>query len=277
MNQEKRPIALEDILRLKRAERPPTEFWDRFDRDLRARQLAALLEKRPWWRNVIPSHVANSWSRYHLPLGATAILALTFVAVREYRPAPAAVASHSRATRIAALAPRAVAPAVGLPTPEFTSATAAEQSDVVNVARESVAEATTAPSAATLAPGELSRLLTGDARVTPNDVTPSARHIAANLAAAEAAGPLVARHLLTPVSGFEARALPAHATTTEPLASMSSPATMRNARLLSAMAFATQAPVRSNENVARRLSDEQLYESGAHRFGANANSLTFKM
>ncbi|HVS51898.1 MAG TPA: hypothetical protein VHD62_06035 [Opitutaceae bacterium] len=276
MNQEKRPITLEDILRLKRAERPPAAFWDQFDRDLRARQLTALLEKRPWWRSAAVSQAWSLWSRYHLPLGATAIFALTFVAMREYRPTPEAVAPHSRASRVAIAAPHANSSAAGLPALESSSAISDEQP--TEIAGEAmVAEAVSAPAAATLAPGELSHLLTGDARVTPSDVTPSARHIAANLAAAEAAGPLVARRLLTPATGFEMRVLPARATTTEPLASMSSPAAMRNSRLLSAMAFATEAPARSNENVARRLSDEQLYDSGAHRFGAKANSLTFKM
>ena len=53
MNQEsKRPITLEDIIRLKRAERPPPQFWAQFDRELRAKQLAALMEKRPWWRSL---------------------------------------------------------------------------------------------------------------------------------------------------------------------------------------------------------------------------------
>ena len=84
MNQEhKRPVTLEDLFRLKRAERPPAEFWARFDHELRAKQLAAIVEKRPWWR-TLPS-AFGSLSRYHVPLGATAILALTVLTVREYR------------------------------------------------------------------------------------------------------------------------------------------------------------------------------------------------
>ena len=46
----KRPVSVEDLLRLKRAERPPDSFWADFDRQLRAKQLAALVEKRPWWQ-----------------------------------------------------------------------------------------------------------------------------------------------------------------------------------------------------------------------------------
>src|SRR6185503_11573841 len=81
MNQEKRPITLEDIIRLKRAERPPAEFWTDFDRELRAKQLAALVEKRPWWRGV----PRVSFSRFRLLLGASAVLAITFIALRDYK------------------------------------------------------------------------------------------------------------------------------------------------------------------------------------------------
>ena len=67
-------VTLEDLLRLKRAERPAPEFWARFDRELRAKQLAALVEKRPWWQGL-PEWALN-WRLFHLPLGATAVLAL---------------------------------------------------------------------------------------------------------------------------------------------------------------------------------------------------------
>ena len=35
-------VSLEDLLRLKREERPTSEYWSQFDRELRAKQLAAL-------------------------------------------------------------------------------------------------------------------------------------------------------------------------------------------------------------------------------------------
>src|SRR5262245_42366635 len=68
----KRPVTLEDLLSLKRAERPPAEFWTRFERDLRAKQLAALVEKRPWWQSM--PRLFAGFSRYHLPIGATAVV-----------------------------------------------------------------------------------------------------------------------------------------------------------------------------------------------------------
>jgi hypothetical protein len=76
-------ITVEDLLRLKRAERPAPEFWANFECELRQKQLTALLEKRPWWQEL-PQLFAR---RAYLPVGATAILAFTLVSVRYYTPA----------------------------------------------------------------------------------------------------------------------------------------------------------------------------------------------
>ena len=62
-------VTIEDLLRLKRAERPAAEFWTNFVRELRQKQLTALLEKRPWWQEL-PQILAR---RAYLPVGATAI------------------------------------------------------------------------------------------------------------------------------------------------------------------------------------------------------------
>jgi hypothetical protein len=75
-------VTIEDLLRLKRAERPPVEFWSAFERELRQKQLTALLEKRPWWQEL-PQFMTR---RAYLPVGATAILAFTLVSLRYYTP-----------------------------------------------------------------------------------------------------------------------------------------------------------------------------------------------
>src|SRR2546423_14245188 len=72
----KRPVEIEDLLRLKRVERPPAEFWNEFDRALRAKQLAALVGRRPWWQTL--PRVLAGWRRAGIPIGATAVAALTF-------------------------------------------------------------------------------------------------------------------------------------------------------------------------------------------------------
>ena len=74
-------VTLEDLLQLKRAERPPAEFWTRFEQELRAKQLAAIVEKRPWWQGL-----SRTWVRFSLPVGAAA--ALAFVLVQEHNFAP---------------------------------------------------------------------------------------------------------------------------------------------------------------------------------------------
>src|SRR3954469_21342605 len=76
-------VPVEDLLHLKRAERPDADFWTKLGRELRQKQLTALMEKRPWWQEL-PQFLAR---RAYLPVGATAILAFTLVSVKYYVPA----------------------------------------------------------------------------------------------------------------------------------------------------------------------------------------------
>jgi hypothetical protein len=75
-------VTVEDLLRVKRAERPQPEFWAGFEQELRQRQLAALVERKPWWNGLSASASRFGWLR--LPVGATAVLALTLLSVRQY-------------------------------------------------------------------------------------------------------------------------------------------------------------------------------------------------
>ena len=77
------PLTLENLLHLKRAERPSPEFWTRFETELRQKQLAALIDRRPWWQ-TLPQLLARR--RAIIPLGATAILALTLVSIKFHTP-----------------------------------------------------------------------------------------------------------------------------------------------------------------------------------------------
>src|SRR3954468_12273526 len=87
-------ITVEDLLRLKRAERPAPEFWNNFERELRQKQLTALLERRPWWQ-TFPQVFTR---RAYLPLGATAILAFTVVSLKYHAPVGVAPAPAAAAT-----------------------------------------------------------------------------------------------------------------------------------------------------------------------------------
>jgi len=270
MNQEKRPITLEDLLRLKRAERPPAEFWNQFERELRAKQLAALVARRPWWRSL--PQAFSGFRRYHLPLGATAILALTFIATREFRHATPAV----------------VAPAVvsNAPVAENHIAAAAPVDSLFvddSAATAEIAGAPTAPLALSSPeenPAEPSRTAAvfGES-LTPDPASPSARTIAANLAAAQAAAPSITRGLLTSARGFETRSLPVRSGAIEPLAQMTSPADMRQAKFASALAtsYSRGAPSRYDDRGPRNVPDERLYDGAVRRFDAKADRLTLKL
>ena len=285
MNEEhKRPVTLEDLLRLKRAERPPVEFWSQFDRELRAKQLAALVEKRPWWR-ALP-HAFGSLARYHMPLGATAVLAitvLTVLTVREYRStAPEAVSYPVRNVAMTVAVPVTAASNVGFARggPAVHAATVAEATE--NETGSDAANSGATSEAAVS--GQLAQIIPvlGAAPGAANSgqqATRNARFIAANLALAKAAEPAIAQNLLGAAHGFETRAMPARAPAVEPLAQMASPSDARRARLLNGAVMAVSMnsvpPPRTTELRTRQLSDEQLYDT-ISRFGARGNSLLVK-
>lgn len=261
----KRPVTLGDLLQLKRAERPPAEFWTRFERDLRAKQLAALVEKRPWWRSM--PRVFAGFSRYHLPIGATAIVALTFFSIREFQVGSPAqpINSQSRAP---------VAPDVRVATPPANPAAAAPVRETVAVA------ATTGEPVALTAPAA-GASVSESARVVPvvalldentaGNLTPSARLIAANLAAPKE---LDAR-FLGAARGFETRALPARATAVEPLAQMAPSEARRSRQFAAAMPVAFNTYSGNSEKIARRISDERLYDT-VSRFRASGDRVNVK-
>ncbi len=78
-------VTLEDILRIKRAERPPQDFWEGFDRELRHKQLAAaIVEERPWWRII-----TGGLAKMYVPAGALAAVTFAlFVARSDRAPSP---------------------------------------------------------------------------------------------------------------------------------------------------------------------------------------------
>lgn len=75
-------VTIEDLLRLKRAERPGPEFWVNFEQELRQKQLTALVQKRRWWHEL--PVLLNR--RLYVPAGAAAIVAFTLVTVRYSAP-----------------------------------------------------------------------------------------------------------------------------------------------------------------------------------------------
>lgn len=123
--------SLEEVIRIKRAERPPAEFWQRFEQELRAKQLAAIVAPRPWWRpltgvfsgrratvagfGAVAAVAAVAYLR--LPANQTMAVAQGSTAAisspaRAVTTAPAAFAMviASPAVQVAAVAPQVSAP-----------------------------------------------------------------------------------------------------------------------------------------------------------------------
>ena len=205
-------VTLEDLLRLKRAERPPSEFWGEFERQLRQKQLAALVEKKTWWHEFAVAY--SRIGRVRLPLAVTAVLALTFLSVHYYmRPGndphlavvggpvhqaavQTAMQSHEDAQLVSV-----AAPVIPDRQPAGQTQTSIEKSTGL------VAEAPPA------APEQVSRMIPwlGDVlenRADAPELTPSARSIAANLATAAVIEPELVDAVARP-RGFEERAIPA--------------------------------------------------------------------
>ena len=278
MNQEhRRPVTLEDLLRLKRAERPSPEFWRQFDRELRAKQLAALVEKRPWWR-VVPRAFAGL-SRYHLPLGATAVLALSVISVREFRSAAPATVQPPRARTeptVAASVPVVARPVAipvnfAAPVPEAVASADENESESrrADVASES-------PGAADFAQTTVPAAVTMEVEQVAAKALPRSRLIGDNLVSAQQVA--FARDAVSASRGFESRVMPPHAPKVDPLAQMTSPADARRAWLLNAtLTSASVSPaMRGGDRVASRLTSDRIYDDTVSRLDAHGNSLGFR-
>lgn len=279
MNDErKQSVTIEDLLRLKRAERPPAAFWERFDRELRAKQLSALVEKLPWWQ-AMPRYF-SSWRRYHLHLGTTAVLAVTFISLREYsdvNPARATVVLQAEPAAEAHFDTRDVlmaAIAVN-PQPSVATESAALQLEGEVVLNES------SPRGAFTAGARASELtlLSGagwrDERAA-EELSPPARYGAANFAAGGPADSVISRGLLGS-AGADVRPASSRNAPVEPLAQMTHPGEARRSRILSAITIAASAELatRAGERVARNLSDDRMNDS-IRRFNAKGDRLSVK-
>ena len=80
-NSHEKEVKVEDLLRLKRAERPGEVFWNTFDRELHQRMLQTLVKKDPWYVHVlrgVSGRIAQTAA-----VGAAAV----FLALMVMRPA----------------------------------------------------------------------------------------------------------------------------------------------------------------------------------------------
>ncbi|MBL4574776.1 MAG: hypothetical protein JKY51_01580 [Opitutaceae bacterium] len=64
--------SLEQLLKFKRLEKPEPAFWEKFDRELRHKQLASLVEKQPWYSQF--KGFALLFARKSSPVAAFAVV-----------------------------------------------------------------------------------------------------------------------------------------------------------------------------------------------------------
>lgn len=175
---EKPPVKLEDLLRLKRVERPNPEFWSQFERELRQKQLTALVQKRRWWHEL-SSRVQR---RVYLPVGATAIIAFSLVTVRHVMPSR--IATTPDLVPTVAVAESAVEM---LPAREVSLGSSRSTVPIASTAGH--AERATARAVASTAVVDMTESVGLLPLPTVERESPSARSIAANLARLEQSEP----------------------------------------------------------------------------------------
>lgn len=237
-------VTVENLLHLKRAERPDAEFWNKFERELRQKQLTALIEKRPWWQQV-PQFLVR---RAYVPVGATAILAFTLVSVKYYAPAQLAQAEPVPTSAPVAVQREASAPAAPVSSPLVN------RSESVAAVVEEPSVAAPAPSGTSAEVVELMPLLVASREAE----RPSSRLLSANLARLEQADGDFTQAVLTNRLSPSVRE-PIAATVNEELASVPTTSSRRN-RLLARyegrqLNPEPTPPAVVKERLARRLGD----------------------
>jgi len=274
-----RPVTLEDLLQLKRAERPSPEFWTRFESELRAKQLTAIM-KRPWWRRFSTGAVF----RHRLSLSAGALAAIAFVSFHEYRGS--AAPSHPNLANADIAADSAVAPALERQSNEETLAVAVSNSGVAESLPQTLAavepsirnEATSISVRAEISPEASSVMpwiMTAE-RLSSNGLSPTEKSIATNWEAAKVAHPELMDRL-SGLSGFEKRNLPANHQAVDPLSQMRLPSELHLRRLMASArpaAAATVAP--ASDRFARHISEDRLTEEAIGRFDTRGNGVSLK-
>jgi len=77
---------LDELLRLKRLERPDAAFWQRFEQGMREKQLAAIIEPRPWWHGA--ALLGTRFAPLAIPatLGLAAVFAVAIFNLQVNRP-----------------------------------------------------------------------------------------------------------------------------------------------------------------------------------------------
>lgn len=268
MNEGSRPpVTVEDLLKLKRLERPGPEFWTRFERELRDRQLAAIVTPRPWWSPIAPAYCAFVRHRMAFASASLAILAVG-VGYRTW--------SLANARSIVAPAPMSEV-ASAAPAPSGPVAVAVAEAEPTRSSPVAQADEAPAPVRVVRLPARSPNMLLAQSYplVTNPDDVPSApvaadrfgvitRSLALGLGAAQLAA-------IPATRGFasEGPSVAEAAPVTDPLTQMASPAEERRSRLRDAEAFSAMAGSSSmvmpaSERLISRLDDRASSSVGRY-------------
>jgi len=263
-------VTLEDLLQLKKAERPAAEFWSEFDRELRQKQLLALVEKPSWWHGL-PSLFSR---RIYLPIGATAILTFTLVSVKYSSPRPTVQADQASTVSVPAARDLAAHAVAAVASPTVVSSPLINRADATTT---SGVQENSAALARVSAPADArSSTLVNEDAVSPD--SPSARSIAANLARLEQSEPELLNSVLGQRLSSPAR-VQASSTSTVELASLSLSSSRRNRLLAHYTDHQVVADSSSTdavrERLARRLGDGDFNDHYS-RIGLNGNRVSLK-
>jgi len=281
--QSTKAVTVEDLLRLKRAERPAAEFWSQFDDALRAKQLAAIVERRPWWRIEFRG-VAAGLARLRVPVGLAAVAVLSFVTVQQFR-APTNLASEAPVNDADVAGGTVVSVNGGAVVAVTTT-----DPNLVNAALEAVVDADNAVAPA-LASAEV-RSSVG-AAVTSLSLAAAVASPVSEESGALATVGLASNLRSLRASGFTGldstgvamlelgtlRSSARAASVEEPLARVTSPTESRRERLAALVAPASMkslssagSPDRVRERMISRLSEDELYSS-VSRLGVERGGL----
>ncbi|MBL9201970.1 MAG: hypothetical protein JNL39_15775 [Opitutaceae bacterium] len=254
----KRPVSIDDLLRLKRAERPPQGFWTEFDRQLRAKQLAALVEKRPWWQTM-PS-LAVLWPRVRVPLGVATVVGLGILSFQSDR---------IPVTEMAPTVAETSQPAIDLPRPAKPAGNL-----MAAAAPEIVPHEPVTPAALV---AELPAKASADIVVPPaSSRVVVVSDVGVTLQSGRDRG-LVGQPLVATSVTESRAAVSSSRPPVDPLQQMTPPGESRRARFLTAMVStaSVETSARISERVASRFAEDRLQDQ-AGRFGARGDRVNLK-
>jgi hypothetical protein len=277
-------VTVEDLLRLKRAERPRPQFWAEFERELRQKQLAALVERKPWWHELSASAGRFGWLR--LPVGATAVLALTLLSVRQYSYSggqPSVVSGRKPVSGMATLpVPAAYRPVENAPAAVSVHAAVAEE----HIITKSLKSNDSVPETHQVTPREIAGLVSRAGEFDYAGIPPKheslSGSLAIQLAAADPLDPALVDTTARPI-GFEDRSIstPHPRRTAEVLPTAEAMTEQRRARLLAALGSAgayvpePSAPERARRSVIRCLAEDG-WDRSMSRLQADGDRLSIR-